>query len=240
MTKDYIKEAYAKLKAKLDRQPSLNEFHEQTTVSPWYLLKGGFRTFSQLVEEMGDTPKEFSNKSKSKEEFLINYGNMVKQLGYKPTTSDWAFNKGKPAVSNYMKKFELAKWADMATLFVEYAKDLEEWSVVVKLLPERTSSNTSIVFEKKQNDECYVYFMYDTKTCCYKIGISNEPDWREKTLQSEKPSIKLIAEKKFVNRRIAANIEKALHDSYSHKRKRGEWFQLDREDIEEIKITLTQ
>lgn len=69
--------------------------------------------------------------------------------------------------------------------------------------------------------------MLDTKTNFHKIVISNKAEYREKTLQSEKPSIKLIAKKKYINRRIAANFEKALHDSYSHKRKRGEWFLLD-------------
>jgi hypothetical protein len=97
-----------------------------------------------------------------------------------------------------------------------------------------------VPLQERESEECYVYFMFDTQSLCYKIGVSNLPEWREKTLQSEKPSIKLIAAKKFVNRRIAANFEKALHDSYSHKRKRGEWFQLDQEDIDEIKITLTE
>ncbi|MCB5188558.1 GIY-YIG nuclease family protein [Methylobacillus caricis] len=61
---------------------------------------------------------------------------------------------------------------------------------------------------------------------------------REKTLQSEQPKIDLIAAKKYINRKIALNMEKALHQTYSHKRKRGEWFHLDSEDISEISITL--
>ena len=82
--------------------------------------------------------------------------------------------------------------------------------------------------------------MFDSQNSCYKIGMSNIPEWREKTLQSQKPSIKLITAKKFCNKRMAANFEKALHDTYSHRRKRGEWFILDQEDIEELKITLKE
>ncbi|MFV5693142.1 GIY-YIG nuclease family protein [Flavobacterium sp. LT1R49] len=88
-------------------------------------------------------------------------------------------------------------------------------------------------------DECYVYLMIDTINQYHKIGISNKPSWREKTLQSEKPSIELIASKKFVSRRIALSIEKAFHNTFADKRVRGEWFQLNEMDIEEIRITLT-
>src|SRR5205823_2962088 len=98
-------------------------------------------------------------------------------------------------------------WKEMATRFLEYADGKEQWRDVIDLIPKIDNSQPRL---KVENEECYVYLMYDTKTFCYKIGISNEPEWREKTLQSEKPSIKRVAAKKFVNRRIAANIEKAL------------------------------
>ena len=82
-----------------------------------------------------------------------------------------------------------------------------------------SSINTTTEFE-----ECYVYLMIDTINQYHKIGISNKPSWREKTLQSEKPSIELIANKKFVSRRIALSIEKAFHTTFANKRVRGEWF----------------
>ena len=141
-------------------------------------------------------------------------------------------------MNNFKVKFKVNSWGHIANKFFDFAKDKKEWKDILHFAPVADIPTPSI--QLRENEACYVYFMLDTKNGYYKIGISNEPEWREKTLQSEKPSIKLIASKKFVNRRIAANIEKALHDSYSHRRKRGEWFQLDQEDIEEIKITLTQ
>ncbi|GGG46599.1 GIY-YIG nuclease family protein [Bizionia arctica] len=100
--------------------------------------------------------------------------------------------------------------------------------------------------ELKQNDSikevltefCFVYLMHDTRNDYYKIGISNNPEYREKTLQSEKPTIEMIASKKFPIRKIAESIEKALHDTYSEKRLRGEWFELDAKDVEHIIETL--
>ena len=77
------------------------------------------------------------------------------------------------------------------------------------------------------NEECYVYLMIDTTNNFHKIGISNNPKYREKTLQSDKPTIELLHKKSFPNRRIAEVLEKTLHITYSNKRIRGEWFELD-------------
>jgi len=86
----------------------------------------------------------------------------------------------------------------------------------------------------KRDDVCYVYLMHDTSNGYYKIGISNKPYYREKTLQSEKPTIELIASKKFPVRKIAESIEKSLHSVFDDKRLRGEWFELDEKDVEHI------
>ena len=85
---------------------------------------------------------------------------------------------------------------------------------------------------------CYVYLMKDTSNGYYKIGISNKPEYREKTLQSEKPTIEMLACKKFPTRKIAEAIESALHAAYSQQRLRGEWFNLNEEDVAAIIETL--
>jgi len=89
------------------------------------------------------------------------------------------------------------------------------------------------------NDEkCYVYLMKDTTNSFFKIGISNNPNYREKTLQSEKPTIELIIAKEYPIRKIAESFEKALHNTYSEKRIRGEWFKLNDDDVKNIKKAL--
>ena len=87
---------------------------------------------------------------------------------------------------------------------------------------------------EKIDDACHVYLMHDTSNGYYKIGISNKPYYREKTLQSEKPTIELITSKKFPVRKIAESIEKSLHSVYDNKRLRGEWFELERDDVKNI------
>lgn len=76
--------------------------------------------------------------------------------------------------------------------------------------------------------------MRDIANNSYKIGISNNPKYRERTLQSEKPTIEKLAAKKYPSRTIARTIEDSLHKVYQDKRIRGEWFYLDRTEVDEI------
>lgn len=91
-----------------------------------------------------------------------------------------------------------------------------------------------IISKTETDDKCHVYLMIDHTNNYHKIGISNKPKYREKTLQSEKPTIELICNKKFPNRKLAVSFEQALHNAYSNKRIRGEWFSLESKDVEDI------
>jgi len=89
------------------------------------------------------------------------------------------------------------------------------------------------------NEKCFVYLMVDKNNSYYKIGISNKPEYREKTLQSEKPTIELICHKHFPSRKMAESIEKAFHQMYKDKRLRGEWFNLSTDDVQDIIASLS-
>lgn len=85
-----------------------------------------------------------------------------------------------------------------------------------------------------QHDPCFVYLMYDEANGFYKIGMSNNPVYREGTLQSEKPTIKLIASHKYPTRKFAFAVEAALHNLYSNLHVRGEWYRLSKDDVNVI------
>ncbi|WP_179377333.1 GIY-YIG nuclease family protein [Winogradskyella wichelsiae] len=116
----------------------------------------------------------------------------------------------------------------------KYANDYID--VVQRTIPEHQPlkiRQTSIINEAK-NKYCFVYLMKDSTNSYYKIGISNQPKYRERTLQSEKPTIEMIIAKKFPIRKIAESFEKSLHETYVEKRVRGEWFELNQIDVEHI------
>ncbi|MBR5802399.1 MAG: GIY-YIG nuclease family protein [Alistipes sp.] len=85
---------------------------------------------------------------------------------------------------------------------------------------------------------CYVYLMIDTTNGFHKIGISNKPKYRERTLQSEKPTIEMVCAKQYPSRIIAEAIESALHKAFEEKRVRGEWFDLSKQEVKMIEDTL--
>ncbi|MEI7987362.1 MAG: GIY-YIG nuclease family protein, partial [Armatimonadota bacterium] len=81
----------------------------------------------------------------------------------------------------------------------------------------------------------YVYLMEDLRNGSIKIGKSSSPRKREKTLQSEEPSIHL---------RFAIpckdKVEKELHNEFAMKRLRGEWFQLESAELLDLIRRLTK
>ncbi len=72
--------------------------------------------------------------------------------------------------------------------------------------------------------------MNDMRNGFIKIGFSKEPKFREKTLQSEVPEVEIIC---FFDGSLAD--EKTLHGFFYEKRVRGEWFNLDSNDMKYIR-----
>lgn len=71
------------------------------------------------------------------------------------------------------------------------------------------------------------YIMHDSTFNAYKIGRSINPKKREKTLGVQFPRITLFAV-------YNDDIELYLHKKYKHKRLRGEWFDLNNNDLKDI------
>lgn len=117
-------------------------------------------------------------------------------------------------------------------VFMKFAKsfcdelNLRNIEVIHNKANIQIASNSTI-----PSDSCYVYLMHDTTNGFYKIGISNNPEYRERTLQSEKPTIEMICCKEYPIRPIAEAFEAALHKTFAKKRIRGEWFSLTESDV---------
>lgn len=109
-------------------------------------------------------------------------------------------------------------------IFLKISKEEFGWEPVDRVFVDAFSSDSSLFAQTAQY--CYVYLMIDKNTNLYKIGMANDPEHRERTLQSEKPTIEKIIEKKLPSRNYASSVEKMLHSLYAEKRVRGEWFEL--------------
>jgi len=80
------------------------------------------------------------------------------------------------------------------------------------------------------NKTAFVYLMKNTRNGYVKIGFSKNPQFREKTLQSEEPEIELL-----ISIEATIDLEKELHARFSAYRVRGEWFRLSEHEIEDAK-----
>jgi hypothetical protein len=79
---------------------------------------------------------------------------------------------------------------------------------------------------RRSKFDTFVYIMEDLRNGLFKIGHSMNPEKRERTLQSEVPQVEMRFSIPGEERH-----EKELHDNYSAKRIRGEWFSLDAKDL---------
>ncbi len=104
------------------------------------------------------------------------------------------------------------------------ALDCDEYKELVEELLKSTKNN-------RKSDRGYCYLMIDHNTGYHKIGRSLAPYDRERTLQSEKPTVELVWKWKGGSKE-----EKKWHRKFNKKRIRGEWFALDGCDIETLKI----
>lgn len=98
------------------------------------------------------------------------------------------------------------------------------------LLNEKDDLNDIESIKKKKSRKTKVYVMIDRHTGLYKIGVSDSPAKREHTLCSIVPKIDLL-----FSFDSDYYTEKQLHNEYSEKRTRGEWFKLTKKDIRDIK-----
>ena len=126
------------------------------------------------------------------------------------------------------------------SLYVKkYLVELEQLGVDWRSIEKPAVEEIQTEEVSPKQEACYVYLMWDSTNGFHKIGISNNPRYRERTLQSEKPTIELLKAKQYPTRLIAESIEAALHKAYADKRLRGEWFNLAPADIEHILETLS-
>lgn len=142
-------------------------------------------------------------------------------------------------IDNKQKYEDKAEFSQ--TLFMKYALLYKVALSEIGIIPQIKGNSDNYHIEDNAfiEDACYVYLMVDTSNGYHKIGISNHPEYRERTLQSEKPSIEKICAKKYPTRIIAQSIESALHTAFSAKRIRGEWFNLTENDVKQIIATLS-
>lgn len=127
---------------------------------------------------------------------------------------------------------EVKSIIEACTKYLDHITDDEIIDFNKRLRDERVKEDESFnsMSAKKTPRPTFIYLMVNKRNGLYKIGKSDNPSIREKTLQSEEPEIELIYS--FPG---TSETENRLHTMYNGKRVRGEWFKLDPTDVEFIK-----
>lgn len=107
----------------------------------------------------------------------------------------------------------------------EYEKS-RRWAAVKKAKNKRLESNTKVEKKTKVKKKNSLYLMKNNRDGRYKIGISDNPKHRERTLQSQEPDIVLVGSWDKL-----AGHERDWHDYFSEWRQRGEWFDLEQAQV---------
>lgn len=115
-------------------------------------------------------------------------------------------------------------------VYLLFADKVKEEKKEVPKVAKPQPSNKIKTPNKVQTATNFVYIMHNKLNGYYKIGRSIKPEYRERTLQAQEPDVVLLE-----TWQVGAHIETILKRKYKHKRKRGEWFILTIEDIEEIR-----
>lgn len=84
-----------------------------------------------------------------------------------------------------------------------------------------------------------VYLLFNPLNNTYKIGKANDVNKRLRTFQTGTPDIQLITYKTYASEKQAYQMETMLHRQYKDNNYKKEWFNLNEEDVEFIKQTLS-
>lgn len=84
----------------------------------------------------------------------------------------------------------------------------------------------------------YVYFVlgFDGERATVKIGRSKNPEARLRALQTGSPKkLRLIGKVRCGSEEHSKQVEKAAHRAYAKRRRRGEWFTLNKRELAALK-----
>ena len=232
---DLINKLKELAKTNKGKAPGREVFEKETGITYHHIInpKYGWRKWSDFVKEAGLDPNSLAQAIS--QDVLIDY---LIQLTIKnkrfPTFVDLRFEaKESPGFPSHSVFQRLGDYRTRIRLVLEQAKSLglnevvSECEIRLKQNVENANSDTN---SDEAMNECIVGSVYLFKSDeFYKIGKTNSLGRRQRQLEIQMPNpLFLIHEIKTDD---INGIEAFWHKRFSSKRKNGEWFALDDNDI---------
>ncbi|GHU69477.1 hypothetical protein FACS189413_08460 [Bacteroidia bacterium] len=142
--KDFFIKQYQRLKELSEgKKPLYKDFLKYCGVHKRKLeAEFGQDAYSKLQLECGDTPNKLIMKRTSLEQILDQYGELVRNKGACPVTSDWMHAKLKPSTVGIGKVHGI-RWKEMPNIFINSNKDNPLWKDVINILEKDANKNNS-------------------------------------------------------------------------------------------------
>jgi hypothetical protein len=237
LTQKQIIGEYKKLKLKLGRSPKSKEFYHETSITPYHLENAfGSNPYTKLQQEVGDEPRKFGTKGRTKDEFFQVYGKVVRDLKDIPAISTWRNRKESPRPTSYARVLKI-NWSQMPLAFIDWANDKPEWADVVNICTSHCKENNlfSERTEVLTTSYGYVYLIKANRKGHYKIGKTGSTGGRASQLSQLDPYDRRYEH--VLETTDPFGLEKYWHQRFKDKRINidKEIFELSKEDIEAFK-----
>lgn len=192
--------------------------------------------WSDAVKEAGCLPNQF-NPPTDKSMMLQKAAELIRELGHFPRRADLAFKRNNdptfPNETSYRRRF--GKKEDFAAAIYSWCNKESGWIDVSNICEGvKNDSSSSSSISNKTNTTTrngFVYLMKSGKY--YKIGKTNSIDRRQYEIGLQLPEgIEPIHS---IETDDPSGIEAYWHNRFREKRKKGEWFFLNKADVKIFK-----
>ncbi|HYE36468.1 GIY-YIG nuclease family protein [Methylocaldum sp.] len=215
--------------------PGSAKFATETGIrkSDWY--PNLWLRWSDAVSEAGFAPNKFTTAYNS-EILILKYIELIRELGHFPIEGELA-NKRK-VDSSFPDRgafSQLGTKQDRVKRIFEYCRNRSDCADIVEHCKDAARSrNRSTVVEKSGAESVgYVYLLRHGTRNEYKIGRTNNPIRREGEIRFELPE--KVQPIHYIKTDDPAGVEIYWHSRFSTKRKAGEWFALNADDVRAFK-----
>ena len=113
------------------------------------------------------------------------------------------------------------------------------WIDEIDMKQDMVLTNNNEKIQVSSTKPSSVYLLFNPLNNTYKIGKANDVYKRLRTFQTGTPDIKLVTYKTYASEKQAYQMETMLHRQYQDNNYKKEWFNLNEEDVEFIKQTLS-
>jgi hypothetical protein len=230
-TREQIVREYKRLRSGNEHPLDARTFYRESRISKRTAEAAfGSKAFSKIQREAGDEPRRFGERGRSRDEFFSIYGRAVRKLKAIPTQAEWNHRGFKPTPGGYAKKLGL-RWSELPRAFCDWAGDKPDWENVVRICDTRCPSQGSVSDGPSAVVFGYVYLVKSGRF--YKIGRTKSPRRRGYELGLQLPEEPKMIHK--IRTDDPAGVEAYWHNRFKEKRKGGEFFKLDVNDVTAFK-----